>query len=59
MAADGIAPENVYDHTWWLPGTGMQRGSTYLGDGDPLTPGWPSTGMNIGNYLCVLSSYLI
>ncbi|KAB7496030.1 N-acetylated-alpha-linked acidic dipeptidase-like protein [Armadillidium nasatum] len=43
VAADGIASENVYDHTWWLPGTGMQRGSTYLGDGDPLTPGWPST----------------
>ncbi|KAB7496033.1 putative zinc metalloprotease TRE2 [Armadillidium nasatum] len=42
VAADGIAPENVYDHTWWLPGTGMQRGSTFIG-GDPLTPGWPAT----------------
>ncbi|RXG55764.1 N-acetylated-alpha-linked acidic dipeptidase 2 [Armadillidium vulgare] len=42
VAADGTAPENVYDHTWWLPGTGMQRGSTFIG-GDPLTPGWPAT----------------
>ncbi|KAB7496032.1 hypothetical protein Anas_04285 [Armadillidium nasatum] len=44
VAADGIAPENVYDHSWWLPGTGMQRGSTFIGEGDPLTPLWPSTG---------------
>ncbi|RXG56243.1 N-acetylated-alpha-linked acidic dipeptidase 2 [Armadillidium vulgare] len=43
VAGDGIAPENVYDHTWWLPGTGMQRGSTFIGEGDPLTPLWPST----------------
>ncbi|RXG64918.1 N-acetylated-alpha-linked acidic dipeptidase 2 [Armadillidium vulgare] len=42
VAADGTAPENVYDHTWWLPGTGMQRGSTFFG-GDPLTLGWPAT----------------
>ncbi|KAB7496029.1 hypothetical protein Anas_04286, partial [Armadillidium nasatum] len=43
VAAEGISPEDVYDNSWWLPGTGVQRGSTYLGSGDSLTPGWPST----------------
>lgn len=42
---DDVAREaDVYPDSWWLPDTGMQRGSTFLGDGDPLTPGWPSTG---------------
>lgn len=43
VAAEGTADEDVYPNTWWLPGSGMQRGSIFVGDGDPLTPGWPST----------------
>ncbi|XP_076040569.1 N-acetylated-alpha-linked acidic dipeptidase 2-like [Oratosquilla oratoria] len=43
VALEGEGPEEVYPNTFWLPGTGIQRGGTYLGDGDPLTPGWPST----------------
>lgn len=44
VALEGVAPEDVYPNTRWLPGSGMQRGTTYVGSGDPLTPGWPSTG---------------
>ncbi|XP_046364744.2 N-acetylated-alpha-linked acidic dipeptidase 2-like [Haliotis rufescens] len=32
----------VYPETWWLPGSGSQRGTIYTGDGDPLTPGYPA-----------------
>ncbi|KAL5009287.1 hypothetical protein ScPMuIL_014868 [Solemya velum] len=32
----------VYPDDWWLPPTGAQRGSTFAGDGDPLTPGYPA-----------------
>nr|XP_053627349.1 N-acetylated-alpha-linked acidic dipeptidase 2-like isoform X2 [Cherax quadricarinatus] len=43
VAQEGVEAQDVYPNSWWLPGSGMQRGSTYMGDGDPLTPGWPST----------------
>ncbi|CAL4093385.1 unnamed protein product, partial [Meganyctiphanes norvegica] len=43
VAVEGVEPTEVYPNTWFLPGSGMQRGGTFLGDGDPLTPGWPST----------------
>ncbi|KAG7155531.1 Glutamate carboxypeptidase 2-like 4 [Homarus americanus] len=43
VAQEGVADDDVYPYTWWLPGTGMQRGTTYMGSGDPLTPGWSST----------------
>ncbi|CAL4079772.1 unnamed protein product [Meganyctiphanes norvegica] len=43
VAVEGQTPQEIYPNTWWLPGSGMQRGTTYMGDGDPLTPGWPST----------------
>lgn len=33
----------VYPDSWWLPGTGVQRGTVMVGKGDPLTPGYPST----------------
>ncbi|XP_064600785.1 uncharacterized protein LOC135466961 [Liolophura sinensis] len=33
----------VYPDDWWLPGTGVQRGSIFMGSGDPLTPGYPAT----------------
>ncbi|KAL3873961.1 hypothetical protein ACJMK2_037036 [Sinanodonta woodiana] len=33
----------VYDKDWWLPKSGAQRGTVYIGDGDPLTPDYPAT----------------
>lgn len=33
----------VYPDSWWLPGTGVQRGSLKLSLGDPLTPLYPAT----------------
>ena len=41
-AAEGV--DKVYPDTWWLPPTGVQRGTVYYGEGDPLTPGYPATG---------------
>ncbi|XP_072031805.1 N-acetylated-alpha-linked acidic dipeptidase 2-like isoform X2 [Amphiura filiformis] len=47
--ADYAADDNtadVYPHTWWLPGSGVQRGSLYIKQGlggDPLTPAYPSS----------------
>lgn len=38
----GVDPK-VYPDTWWLPESGTQRGTTFMGNGDPLTPGYPST----------------
>ncbi|KAJ7563130.1 hypothetical protein O6H91_03G097800 [Diphasiastrum complanatum] len=32
-----------YPQSKWLPSSGIQRGTTFQGVGDPLTPGWPST----------------
>lgn len=43
VALEGVSEEAVYPNKGWLPGTGMQRGTTFMGDGDPLTPGWPAT----------------
>ncbi len=34
----------VYPESWWLPPSGVHRGSLSLSDGDPLTPGYPSIG---------------
>lgn len=35
--------QEPYPKSWWLPSTGIQRGSI-SDDGDPLTPFYPSTG---------------
>ncbi|KAH9494444.1 Glutamate carboxypeptidase 2 [Bulinus truncatus] len=35
----------VYPDTWWLPSTGVQRGTVFTGDGDPLTPGYPANNL--------------
>lgn len=42
FAPDG--PLNTFPKSWWLPDTGIQRGSAIgrQGPGDPLTPGFPS-----------------
>ena len=34
----------VYPHGWWLPPSGTQRGTVYIGDGDPLTADYPAIG---------------
>lgn len=34
--------KETFPKTWWLPGTGTQRGTIGLADGDPLTPLLPS-----------------
>ncbi|KAJ7371543.1 hypothetical protein OS493_024883 [Desmophyllum pertusum] len=34
--------DNTFPKTWWLPGTGTQRGSIGFADGDPLTPLLPA-----------------
>ena len=36
-----------YPDSWWLPGTGVQRGIVKTGDGDPETPFYPSLGRNV------------
>ena len=40
-ASNGM--QTTFPHSWWLPGTGVQRGTVVL-EGDPLTPGYPATG---------------
>ena len=42
VAIEGTEPEYVYPNTIFLPGSGIQRGSTFIGSGDPLSPEWPS-----------------
>ncbi len=42
VAVRGTSPADVYPNTFFLPGSGVQRGSTYIGEGDPLSPLWPS-----------------
>ncbi|XP_067686592.1 N-acetylated-alpha-linked acidic dipeptidase 2-like [Haliotis asinina] len=40
------APDNTtgpYPDSWWLPPSGTQRGTIDVGNGDPLTPGYPAT----------------
>ncbi|XP_074628297.1 putative N-acetylated-alpha-linked acidic dipeptidase isoform X1 [Acropora palmata] len=37
-----VRDEDLYPHGWWLPQTGVQRGSILIGTGDPLTPRYPA-----------------
>ncbi|MDP7062455.1 MAG: M28 family peptidase [Planctomycetota bacterium] len=39
---DGAAKGLVLPDGPWRPASGIQRGSVYNADGDPLTPGWPA-----------------
>lgn len=39
-----VPDEDLYPHGWWLPRSGVQRGSILIGTGDPLTPRYPSKG---------------
>ena len=36
----------VYPNDYYLPPSGTQRGTVYIGDGDPLTAGYPAIGKN-------------
>lgn len=38
-------PDQVYPHDWYLPPSGTQRGSVFIGDGDPLTADYPAISM--------------
>jgi len=38
-----VPADKTYPNSLWMPRGGVQRGSIGLGDGDILTPGWPST----------------
>ncbi|KAK3736513.1 hypothetical protein QZH41_009387 [Actinostola sp. cb2023] len=37
-----VPDDQLYPHNWWLPRSGVQRGSVLLGTGDPLTPRYPA-----------------
>jgi N-acetylated-alpha-linked acidic dipeptidase len=39
---DGNSKGAVLPDGPWRPSSGIQRGSVYNSDGDPLTPGWPA-----------------
>ena len=39
-----VPEDQLYPHGWWLPRTGVQRGAVFKGNGDPLTPRYPSRG---------------
>ena len=41
--SDYAKGDSVYPNSWWLPDTGVQRGSLFM-MGDPQTQGYPSTG---------------
>lgn len=50
----GTSENQVYDKKWFMPPTGAQRGSSFTGSGDPLTPEYPSTSSNRpGRVTCV------
>lgn len=42
-ADDGYVRGDVYPEGPMRPAAGVQRGSVFNGNGDPSTPGWPST----------------
>lgn len=42
VAPYGTDAENVYPNTFFLPGSGIQRGSVFIADGDPLSVGYAS-----------------
>ena len=43
VAKSGVT--EVFPKTWWMPGTGIERGSAALVKGDQLTQGYPAKGM--------------
>ena len=57
----GITPDQTFDAKWYMPPTGVQRGSAYTSNGDPLTPVYPSTGEKGGvkRSQCVSTTVII
>ena len=55
----GTSPDQVYDQKWYMPPSGTQRGTAYTGDGDPLTPAYPSTGLRMSYYWKIESSMIV
>ena len=58
-APDGVT--NVYPDSWWMPGTGVQRGTikeSHDGVGDPLTPYYPSVGKFVQSMLFIKGGML-
>jgi hypothetical protein len=43
----GTSPNRVYNQTWYMPPSGVQRGSAMISNGDALTPIYPSTGTKV------------
>ena len=37
-----VFADDTYPNTYYMPSEGVQRGTLYIGDGDPLTPLYPS-----------------
>uniref|UniRef100_A0A0B7B9R7 Peptidase M28 domain-containing protein n=1 Tax=Arion vulgaris TaxID=1028688 RepID=A0A0B7B9R7_9EUPU len=37
-----MGDSRVYPETWWMPPSGAQRGTIYIPNGDPLSPGYPA-----------------
>ena len=52
-----VPDEDLYPHGWWLPRSGVQRGSILLGTGDPLTPRYPSKGT--AEMFCLINCFMI
>ena len=56
--ANYASGDSTYPNSWWMPPDGVQRGTINVGDGDPLTPGYPSTGKAV-DMSFVLSSLTV
>ena len=42
VAPNGVSSDDVYPNSIFLPRTGMQRGTVFIDNGDPLSPFWAS-----------------
>ena len=52
--ADYSRSKVVYPSSWWLPDTGVQRGTVRLATGDALTPGYPAIGESCTVHMDIL-----
>ena len=40
-----------YPDSWWMPGMGVELGTVYNGNGDPLTPFYPALGIYLLKFI--------
>jgi len=40
-----------YPDSWWMPGMGVELGTVYNGNGDPLTPFYPALGIYLNVFI--------